>query len=394
MRLFSVPGITEPAPSPRDRRSVSAIGAAPRLSRAQVPGLDPLAASSQPTIRSLIVDIELKAHRAGAEMQHLSLPLNGATVAQGYCFERRFAGMATGVREGVVVLSPSWEPELLPWLCHRLQDFIASDLATLRLVQEGRPRFGAEPSFVANRRVVAMMRSRPVQEVLPLAGSYAEFLDRFGRSTRRNIARGLDAVGRARVTFRCDLGASLPADQSLLRVARRNRPDRQSRARLEKLRDFLADQAQPFHALLTAPDGEWLSAATGFIEGGTAFLVTQSNYRGTRDGILSLTLRALLAERLIAAGITRLTFTGNSAGALLRYCERVRGAELLLSRNNLAARLKQLLALAIQPKSRLSELSLALASFMPAAEENAPPANAETDRFDRLRVELDRIGQS
>jgi hypothetical protein len=360
-----------------------------RYSRSQLSGLDPLAPSSEATIRSLIADIEIKAYIAGSPLQVLPLQMNGGTVATVYSFERRLGRFRTGIWDGVVVLSPAWERGLTPWLCHRLQDFVASDLATFRIVEKGAAPAAFEHATIRNRSMLAATSGHGFQEVLPLPDSFDAFLDGFGRSTRRNVLRGLDYARDDGLTFLFEHDATFPNTTMLRRVAAKNRPHRQSFKKIARVQSFVAKRSHPFYASLTDADGQLVSIAGGFIEGDLALLAYQCNDRDYPQANLSLILRALIAEQLMAQRLQGLAFIGSCAGLLLRYCERVRGAELLLARHSLPARMKHLACVIMQPKSRIGRLTAAMSEA--GVEGAATATKGGADRFDRLQSELEEI---
>jgi hypothetical protein len=362
-----------------------------RYSRTQLSGLDRLAPSSSPTIRSLIADIEIKAHHNRAPLQMIPLHLNGAVIGRTYCFERRLGGIRTGICDGVVVLAASWEPALIPWLCHRLQDFAASDLATFRIVEETVSTVALEEFAIRNRSMIAAVRGQGFQELLPLPGGFDDFLKQFGRSTRRNIVRGLDQAQEDGMCFRFGREPALSVGSDLRRLAAKNMPRWQSFKKLAAAQDFVAAHTQPFGASLADGEGRLISAAGGFIEDDVAFMVYQANHRDYRHANPSLILRSLLAEQLIAQRVGGLAFIGSCAGSLLRYCERVRGAELLLARHSLSARMKHFACLLAQPKSRIGQMTATLRAQLPDGDRAMPGMGLGANRFERLRSELKQV---
>ncbi len=390
MRKAVSTGNAANGPSRSAPSNVDESSGGPRYSRTHLSGIDPLAASAYATIRSLIADLEIKAHINQSPLQVLPLQLNGRVVARAYCFERRLAGIRTGIYDGVVVLAASWEQGLTSWLCHRLQDFASSDLASFRIVEETVSPFVVESSVFRNRSMLAATSGSGFQEVLPLAGDFNDFLDRFGRSTRRNITRGLDYAHENGLAFHFTRGVTPPGGDSLRRLAAKNMPQRQSFRKIERVQDFLAATPHPFAASLVDRHGRLVSAAGGFIEDDLAFLAYQSNNRAYRQANLSLILRALIVEQLIEERVRGLGFIGSCAGLLLHYCERVRGAELLLARYSWAARMKQLACALTQPQSRIGQLT----GIILSGEAETSVADSDqwgADRFAQLQSELKQI---
>ena len=310
-----------------------------RYSRAEVRGIDPIAASYLPTSLSLIADLEVEARRREVPLKITPLQLNGATVATVYCIERRFGGVPTWLHHGVVVLAARWEPGLLSWLCHRLQDFAVSDVATYGIIGPGMAQLGEERAIVSNRSVAAVIVPRNFQEVLPLRPQVAELARGFGRSTRRRILLGLDYAERHELGFHFAANEKLCTPWQLWRLAQGSQ-DRRAHARTRNAERYLATQPHAFYASLAAADGRLVGAAGGFIADDLAVIAYQLSHAQHRDAYAALTLRFLLAEHLIEQGVSRIAFSGNRADSLRRYCERVPGAELLLLRNSVAARVK------------------------------------------------------
>lgn len=359
--------------------------------RALVTGLDPIATSSYPTSRSLLADVEIKAHCYRAPLQAIDLHLNGAALATAYCFERRLGELTTGIHDGIVVLSSQWEPHLFSWLCHRLQDLIGCDIATFRVIGEGIPAFSFDAPAVRNRSMMAATDACVLQEVLPLPEKFDDFVTNFGRNARRNILRGLDYAQQNTIAFHFAPEAMTFNMPGLRELARKNMPHRQPFNRVARIVRFVAEQPRPFGAALIDREGRWISAAGGFIEGDLAVMAYQSNHRDFREANPSLTLRSLLVEQLIAQGVRRLAFVGSCAGTLLRYCERVPGAELLLVRNTVAARMKHLACVLARPKSRIARLAHGLGKGTGDA---SPAPNVfwhDEKDFEQARSELTRI---
>jgi hypothetical protein len=276
----------------------------------------------------------------------------------------------------------------MPWLCHRLQDFVASDLATFRIVEESVASNALEQVAIRNRSMIAAVRGHGFQEILPLPDRFDDFLKQLGRSARRNLARGLDHIRDHGMMFHFAPESTLSVEPDLRRLAAKNMPYRQSFKKLAKVQSFVAAQPRSFGVSLSDGEGRLISTAGGFIEDGVAFLAYQANHREYRHTNPSLSLRALLVEQLIAQRIRGLAFIGSCAGSLLRYCERVRGAELLVARHSLSARMKHLACLLVQPESRIAQLTGTLLTNLPAGQRPQVGMAPGADRFEQLRSEL------
>jgi len=305
------------------------------------------------TARSLIAEAELKAHHHRAELKRTTFPLDGAALATAYRFERRLLGWATGFHDGVIVLSSAWEPSLLPWLCHRIRDFASCDLATFRVVGPGLAAPARPAQMVCNRVMTAIMSGRVVQEVMPLDDGVAERLERKAHGESRHGGPDLNDLGSQHGAFRFVSGAT---------AARRDDPLYRPFGKFASIERFLAAQSRSYHASLVRHDGQLNSVASGFIEGDLALIAYQLDLRTDRALNLSLILRSLLIRRLIDEGARALGFIGGCAGPLLRDCEAVPAAELLMIGNTRAARLKHRAHLLARPMGRLARLSAELAA--------------------------------
>lgn len=315
---------------------------------------------SEQTSRSLIAEIEVKAHYEHAPLQMTALRLDGAVVAHACSFERRLLGLATGIHDGAIVLSAMWEPQLMPWLCHRLQDFAAFDLATFRIAGPGMAHAAPNPMIIRNRGMTAIMSARKMQEVMPLDEGFSLFLERLGRGTRRNVSRSLQQAAEENIEFRFTSGAAASAESTLPQLAVKNMPFRQSFGKIASVERFIAAQSRPYRASLTHRDGRLISLAGGFIEGDLALMAYQLNHRADRDTSPSLMLRSFLVQRLTSEGVRSLAFIGSCAGLLLHYCEPVPAAELLIIGNTRSARLRHRASILAQPRSRVAQLSAEL----------------------------------
>jgi hypothetical protein len=316
------------------------------------------------TSRSLIAEIEVKAHYDRATLQTMALRLDGAVVANAFSFERRLLGLGTGIHDGAIVVSTMWEPRLMPWLCHRLQDFSAFEMATFRIVGPGMAHAALDPMVIRNRVMTAIMSARKMQEVMPLDDGFAHFLERLGRSTRQNVSRSLQQAAAENIDFSFVSGAAASTESALQKLAAKNMPLRQSFSKIASIERFVAAQPRPYQAYLTHRDGRLISLAGGFIEGDRALIAYQLNHRADRETSPSLTLRSFLVERLIGEGVRSLAFIGSCAGLLLHYCEPVPAAELLMVGNRRSARIRHRATVLAQPRGRVAQLSAELAKTL------------------------------
>jgi len=127
----------------------------------------PLTKLAEETSQSLIADVEKRAQDHRAQLQTAGFRLDDAVVANAYSFEHHLLGVATGIRDGVMVMSAAWEPRVLPWLCHRLQDFLPFDLAIFRVTGPGMARVVSTPLLIRNRVMTAMMSAYITRAPVP-----------------------------------------------------------------------------------------------------------------------------------------------------------------------------------------------------------------------------------
>ena len=309
------------------------------------------------TNRSLLADIEVKAHCDGASLKTTPLKLDGTEVATAYSFERKLLGLATGIHDGVVTLSAHWASHLTPWLWHRLQDLTAFELAIYRVAGSAMPKAAPDRFAIRNRSLTALMKAHTVQEVMPLGHSFEDVMEQLGQSTRRNVKRCLQLAAENNVEFSFSMDTPIPAAAHLRELSSHNMPRSKSFSKISSIVRFNAAQPRPYHASLTNREGRSMSAAGGFIEGDLALMAYQLNHRADRDARPSLMLRALLIQQLIDCGVRYLAFIGGGGGLLLHACERVSAPELLLISNTRSARIKHQACLLLQPNSRIARFS-------------------------------------
>ena len=154
------------------RDATSQSDAHPRAWASGRPDAAGLAAAikfSAQSSRALIDEIERQARDQRAQLQTSAFRLDDAIVADAYSFEREFFGFASGVRDGVMILSPAWEPPVMPWLCHRLQDFLSFDIATFRVTGSGLAHVISAPLLIRNRVLTAFLSARAARELVPAA---------------------------------------------------------------------------------------------------------------------------------------------------------------------------------------------------------------------------------
>ena len=347
-----------PQPVPHDARFLLAQVEAELRNRLPAFGVPASVALTEKTIRSLLAEIEIKAHADEAPLKTTPCRLDGVEVATAYSFERKLGGVATGIHDGMVVLSPAWERHLTPWLCHRLQDLIGFELATLRIPGVKMPPAAPDRFKLRNRSLTAVMRADRAQEVMRLGDSFERLLEGTIPNTRRSLKRCLDDAAEENVHFSFVAEALAPDPTALRQLAAKNLSGVKSFQTVASAAQFVAAQARPFHTMLTHPDGHAMSACGGFIEGDLGLVAYQLAHRADRDSSPGVTLRAFLIRALIEQGVRYLAFVGNGAGLLTHSCEAVTAAELLMMRNTRSARLKYWACSMLQPHSRIAQIGV------------------------------------
>ncbi len=164
---------------------------------------------------------------------------------------------------------------------------------------------------------------------MPLPSSFDEFLNVLGARTRRNFRyyrRRFEATGGSYVSQvlfeRFCLAAlhlrgksSIPADVNGIKRALK----------------MLAAISEPILVGLQARDGEWLSVAGGWCDGGRATVLFQmNNDREYHRDSVSQVLRSYLIEELIGSRIHDLVFWAGTSAPLARYAERIPALALYL----------------------------------------------------------------
>jgi hypothetical protein len=281
-------------------------------------------------------------------------------VAHAYSFQRRLLGLPTRIREGVILLSAAWEMELMPWLCHRLQDFSAFDLASFRVAGFSLPQSVPTQLTIRNRVMTAVMQARNAQEVMALDEQCGPFLTRLDGSTQRETGGSVLQAAEDDTKFRFSSDAA-SNDSAWRKSVLEKSPFRRPFGRIARIEDFVAAQSHPFQASLTHRDGHLISVAGGFVEGDVALVAYQLTHRADENTNPALILGSCLIRQLIGRGARYLAFTGDCAGLLRNHCEPVPAADLLMVRNTRSARLKQQACILARPESRVAQLSRSLA---------------------------------
>jgi hypothetical protein len=310
------------------------------------------------TQRSLLAEIELRAHRYNSQLQTMPVGPPGEPGGTIHFCERRVGGWRTGIYDGAVLLSgAASSAQIRLWLDSLAPALTDADAVTLRIIGPGMPT-QLSNSSQENRRV-AKETAQPIkiQEVMPLADTFESFLRGLGKHTRRNMRHAQSRAKHDGIKF-CFTTAESPVDRSkLLTLAKLNMPfPIEPRQFLGMIR-LLAAQPRPFQANLSQLVDHPFSVTGGFIEGDLALMIYQINNRIFRGLSPSLMLRSFLVQALIERGVRHLAFVGGCVGPLYHQCTDVPAAEALIMRRTPVARAKHLACRVItNPRDRLRRL--------------------------------------
>jgi hypothetical protein len=152
---------------------------------------------------------------------------------------------------------------------------------------------------------------------LALPGSFDQFLASLGSNTRRNIRRYTSRAAEAGIVFADTISSTEYASASR-RINRRNGFSAGSRrfARDQRLVELHRGE----HFALRNRNGEIVAALRGVSRNGRFHVLSQTNDASLAEFSLSLVLRGLTIEKLIATGHTEIQFMGGSSPSLSRLC--------------------------------------------------------------------------
>lgn len=291
--------------------------------------------------RSVLMGLAMQASRHRRPLQRSAVFVGRQRAGIAYAYERRLLGCRTGIYDAVVLLGPAPAMGAIEPIMATLDALApAADVTTLRIIGGDFPAAPPQQPPHAEARPNPGVRSYELREVLPLGGTYDDFLRKLGKHTRRNInlcRRKATANG---MIFRCRPSPLELADAAFFRLARNNMPVPLKPRRLRGLSAFVATRPRQFHAAIAFAAGGCVSLASGFIESDMAFMVYQINDREHSPLYPSLLMRSLLAEWLIDHGVRHLAFLGGCVGLLAGQCLVARAQELVLVRQSFAGRVK------------------------------------------------------
>jgi len=308
-----------------------------------------------PSQRSLLAEVEAQAAWYAAPLAvNVVPPISG----QWFSYERRWRGLRTGLRDGVVLLDRPADADALRQAAAALVQAHRGDMSTFRVALDGAFNGPTGRTTTYLSRAVVTISPSLVREVLSLPEDPAGFAAALGRGSRRNIERCRRRTDQRGMRYRWSRETDNPDLAELEELCRNNMPTGLSLARVASMMAFTRGRCQPFLAELRDHDGALVSMAGGFVEGDVALMMFQINHRRYRDIGPSLAIRAFIAEKLIPAGVRHLAFVGKCAGILRHSCARVPMIEMLVVRRSPAARIKQLACVLVEPRSRIGRLSL------------------------------------
>ena len=310
------------------------------------------------TQRSLLAEIELRAHRYNSRLQTMPVGAPGEPGATIHFCERRVGGWRTGIYDGALLLSAAASSaQIRLWLDSPALALTDADAVTLRIIGPRMPT-QVSNSSQENRRVAEKtVQPIKIQEVMPLADTFESFLRGLGKHTRRNMLHAQSRAKRDGIKFSFTTAESSVDRSKLLTLAKLNMPFPTKPRQLLSMIRLLAAQPRPFQAHLSQLVDHPFSVTGGFIEGDLALMIYQINNRIFRSLSPSLMLRSFLVQALIERGVRYLAFVGGCVGPLYYQCTDVPAAEALIMRRTSVARAKHLACRVIaNPKDRLRRL--------------------------------------
>jgi hypothetical protein len=304
--------------------------------------------------RSLLAEIEGQAAWYNTALAIDTVPgIHGVWLS----YEHRWRGLNTGLRDGVVLLDESADSTRISWAADALAQSYKCDAFTLRIASKGPLTALTSRSTASLGSATVTISPSFVQEVLSLPEYPAQFTSQFSRDSRRNIERTRYRTEERGMRYRWSSEFHCPDMAELEELCRNNMPGAISAARVRSAMCFSRAQCEPFIADLRDSDGTLASVAGGFVEGRLALIMFQINHRAYREIGPSLSIRAFIAERLITSGVRHVAFVGKCSGILRHSCTRVPIIEMLVIPKRAFARLKHLICILAQPRSRIGRLS-------------------------------------
>lgn len=190
---------------------------------------------------------------------------------------------------------------------------------------------------------------------LPLAPTFEEFLSSLGKHTRRNIRHYLRRAQEQGFVFCSDM----PMTEYIAGVRALNRLTAFPIVERRIARDMrLVQRFDGQHFALRDSSGDVIAALCGFSLNGCFHLLSQVNHAGMLHHSLSLVLRGLTIEHLIATGHSDLQFMGGTSLMLGRFCEPIEFQSFVLDkRRSLVNPIKQLAARIVASRAQRGKSS-------------------------------------
>ena len=193
-------------------------------------------------------------------------------------------------------------------------------------------------------------RSRVFHEIIPgdrlvLAHTYEEFLAGLGKHTRRNIRYHVRRAQAAGIAF----DPAVSKAEYTAAVRRLSASAEFPIAERRLARDIrLMDKFHGDRFALRTADGAIVAALCGFSANGRFYLLSQVNDAQLAAFSLSLVLRGIGIQHLIAQGVREVQFMGGTSLALGRFCDRMNYSSYFIDEPHIIfSPLKQLAAMLV-----------------------------------------------
>ncbi|MBV8819993.1 MAG: GNAT family N-acetyltransferase, partial [Acidobacteriaceae bacterium] len=251
----------------------------------------------------------------------------GQSLGLVYMKEKTLAGFRTGLMYGDSILD-----NLVAADSQHKEAVLSASLGKL-LSKPGVNglRISIPPDGYEARVVRTLQESLPIEVsfrsisnhcVLPLAGTYDEFLESLGSRTRRNFRYYRRKFEHAQGVYVEHV--DLPVfEQAAEQLGRRNVIGASERG-LQRALAILSVVNRPLLTGLRSRDGAWLAVLGGWYTGKTAVIFMQMNNEPEySDSSLALVLRSYLIEQIIPRGVTGLVFWAGVGGPIAKYANQL-----------------------------------------------------------------------
>src|SRR5579864_7043429 len=199
------------------------------------------------TQRSSLAVVEFRARYHGSPLKTTAIESDSRPIGTAFYYERRVRGLRSGIYDGVVLLSPGVASPEAPLRLDTLTDvFEDLDVATIRIVGAGLPieLVGGSRANQYNAEVTA--QPSPVQEVMPLEGTYPDFLRRLGRRTRRAMLKCREQAKTKNIEFSISRSIELLSPLDIQNLSKKNLPFPVNRKHLDNIIQFSTSHTRQF----------------------------------------------------------------------------------------------------------------------------------------------------